>query len=93
MLVEVALPLTTVEEDKPGILEPEAELSVATLELDCEEAPVAMVVPAAVTVGPATVRVTGKVQGQLVMTVGPGMTVVAPYTTTVSPPLQVTESG
>jgi len=78
LLPEVALPLTAAEEDELEALGLEAELDATRLVPDCEVAPPVMVVPAAVMVVPAIVRVTGSVQGQSVMTVGPGMTVVTP---------------
>jgi hypothetical protein len=52
-----------------------------------------MVVPGSVVVAPGTYSVVGLVQGQSLITVGPGTMVVEPEMMMVSPPLQVTELG
>jgi hypothetical protein len=89
---EVAVPLETAEEPEaePGIVVPDGET------LWGEEPELLLpviVVPGSVVVGPGIYSVVGFVQGQSLITVGPGTTVVAPEIMIVSPPVQATELG
>jgi hypothetical protein len=68
--------------DDEAVLVEEPELAVPVI-----------VVPGSIIVGPGTWSVVGFVQGQSLITVGPGTIVVVSEMVIVSPPLHVTESG
>lgn len=108
LIPELALPLTAAEEEPepitpdeelraPLVMAPEPEIEAAddAAPIPVEDAAVlpVIVVPARVVVAPGTKIVVGLVQGQLVMTVGPGTTIVEPSMITVSPPEQLIDSG